>query len=415
LNFDTAVEEEGDVGVLFSLGDVALVDLLLGEPLGEDVVHGLGSEGEGEGVVGLVTGHGGNVRVGGVGEVGLGAAVLVADELGDFADTVAAVVEEEERVVVWRIGLVKVNERRRKSGHTLDSAVLAVDNDGLEELVGLALLVAGLDGLDGVGRLLALALDNAVHGLLDAVPALVTVHGVVTTDNSGDLAEAELVGVVEDGLHMAGARLGVGVTAVAEEVDVDLGHADLLGDLEQSEEVVDVRVDTAIRDETEQVQAAVALLCAGEALDDVVDLVEFALLDGLVDADNVLPDDSAGADVQVADLRVAHEALGETDGERRGLELGVALGDLAALLGELVHPGSVGVEDGVALVGRVLASDAPSVNADEDCLLCDLCHVDVMLASYDASGEVEEDVKECRREEGANNLQLSGMRKVQVE
>jgi hypothetical protein len=40
------------------------------------------------------------VRVGGVGEVGLGAAVLVADELGDFADTVAAVVEEEERVVV---------------------------------------------------------------------------------------------------------------------------------------------------------------------------------------------------------------------------------------------------------------------------------------------------------------------------
>lgn len=266
-------------------------------------------------------------------------------------------------------------------GHTLDSAVLAVDNDGLEELVGLALLVAGLDGLDRVGRLLTLALDNAVHGLLNTVPALVTVHGVVTTDNSGDLAEAELVGVVEDGLHVAGARLGVGVTTVAEEVDVDLGHADLLGDFEESKQVVDVRMDTAVRDETEKVQAAVALLCAGEALDNVVDLVEFALLNGLVDADNVLPDDSAGANVQVTDLTVAHEALGKTDGERRGLELGVALGDFAALLGELVHPGSVGVEDGVALVRRVLAGDTPSVNADEDCLLCDLCHVDVMLES----------------------------------
>jgi hypothetical protein len=36
-------------------------------------------------------------------------------------------------------------------------------------------------------------------------------------------------------------------------------------------------------------------------------------------------------------------------------------------------------------------------------------------AEDDASGGVEEDVKKCRREESANNLQLSSMRKVQVE
>ena len=108
LDLDTAVEEEGDVGVLFRLGDVALVNLLLGEPLGEDVVHGLRGKGEGEGVVGLVAGHGGDVHVGGVGEVGLGAAVLVADELGDLADAVGAVVEEEESVVVWGLMSVKV-------------------------------------------------------------------------------------------------------------------------------------------------------------------------------------------------------------------------------------------------------------------------------------------------------------------
>lgn len=189
---------------------------------------------------------------------------------------------------------------------------------------------------------------------------------------------------------MAGSRLGVGVAAVTEEVDVDLGHANLLGHLEQAEQVVDVRVDTAVRDQTEQMQAAVALLCAGEALDDVVDLVELALLDGLVDAHNVLPDDTAGANVQVTDLAVAHEAFGETDGERRGLELSVALGDLAALFGELVHPGSVGIEDGVALVGRILAGDTPSVNADEDCFLCDLCHVDVWLTNCNGdTGSVE--------------------------
>jgi hypothetical protein len=112
LDLDTTVEEEGDVGVLFGLGDVALVDFLLGEPLGEDVVHGLGSKGEGEGVVGLVAGHGGDVHVGGVGEVGLGAAVLVADELSDLADTIGAVVEEEQGVVIWRIKSVRVEVRR---------------------------------------------------------------------------------------------------------------------------------------------------------------------------------------------------------------------------------------------------------------------------------------------------------------
>jgi hypothetical protein len=157
--------------------------------------------------------------------------------------------------------------------------------------------------------------------------------------------------VLEESLHVASSRLGVSVAAVTEEVDVDLGHANLLGHLEQSEQVVDVRVNTTVRDETEQVETAVALLCMGEALDNVVDLVELALLDSLVDAHNVLPHDSAGANVQVANLAVAHQALGKTDGERRGLELSVTLSDLAALLGELVHPGSVGVEDSVALVG----------------------------------------------------------------
>jgi hypothetical protein len=43
------------------------------------------------------------------------------------------------------------DRRGEERGHTLDSAVFAADDDGLEELVGLALLVTLLDGLDGVG------------------------------------------------------------------------------------------------------------------------------------------------------------------------------------------------------------------------------------------------------------------------
>ena len=60
----------------------------------------LGSEGNGEGIVCFILGHGRDGDVGGIGEVGFGAAVDVSEELGDFADTIGAVVEEEEGVVV---------------------------------------------------------------------------------------------------------------------------------------------------------------------------------------------------------------------------------------------------------------------------------------------------------------------------
>lgn len=45
--------------------------------------------------------------------------------------------------------------------------------------------------------------------------------------------------------------------------------------------------DTAVRDEAQEVQTAVAVLCALEAVDNAVDLVQLALFDGLVDADDL--------------------------------------------------------------------------------------------------------------------------------
>lgn len=100
LLLNTTVEEESNVGVLLSLSNVALLEILLAEPFSEDVTHVLRREGNGESVVGLVLGHGGDVDVLGVGEVGLGRAVVVAQKLGDFTDTVRTVVEEEDGVVI---------------------------------------------------------------------------------------------------------------------------------------------------------------------------------------------------------------------------------------------------------------------------------------------------------------------------
>jgi len=100
LLLNTTVEEEGNMGVLLRLSNVALLNVLLAEPFSEYVTHVLRGEGNGEGVVSLVLGHGGDVDVLGVGEVGLGGAVVVTQELGDFTDTVGTVIEEEEGIVI---------------------------------------------------------------------------------------------------------------------------------------------------------------------------------------------------------------------------------------------------------------------------------------------------------------------------
>jgi len=101
LLLNAAVEEESDVGILFSLSDVALGTILLAQPLGKDITHVLGRERNGEGEVGLVLGHGGDGNVLRVGEVRSRGAVVVTQQLGDLTNTVRTVVEEEDGVIVW--------------------------------------------------------------------------------------------------------------------------------------------------------------------------------------------------------------------------------------------------------------------------------------------------------------------------
>ena len=101
LLLNTSVEEESDVSVLLSLSNVALLEVLLAEPLGQDVTHVLRGEGNRKGVVGLILGHGGEGDVLGVGEVGARGAVVVTQELSDLTDTVRTVVEEEDGIIVY--------------------------------------------------------------------------------------------------------------------------------------------------------------------------------------------------------------------------------------------------------------------------------------------------------------------------
>jgi hypothetical protein len=92
-----------------------------------------------------------------------------------------------------------------------------------------------------------------------------------------------------------------------------------------------------------------------EASEDVLVLVELLLLDANVDLDDVLPDDAAGADVEVADLGVAHEPLGEADSDAVGSDAAVRV-----VLRDRVHVRCVRGVDRVALHAR-LRREAPAI------------------------------------------------------
>lgn len=112
--------------------------------------------------------------------------------------------------------------------------------------------------------------------------------------------------------------------------------------------------------QTAEVQSAVAVLGSLHGLLDDLVVGKLALLDGQVDADNILPDDTSSTNVQVSDLGVAHQTLGQTDSKGRSLELGITGGTL----GEAVHNGGVGVGDGIAVLGGRLGGNSPAVNHD---------------------------------------------------
>ena len=122
----------------------------------------------------------------------------------------------------------------------------------------------------------------------------------------------------------------------------EIGDALRRGEVDQRAEVLPAGVHAAVRDESHQVEAPG--LAAGRArrAQHLV-LGERAVRDRVVDPRQVLPDDRAGAEVEVADLGVPHLAVREPDRPAAGVELGVAIG-----APQLVEHGSVGELDGVS-------------------------------------------------------------------
>ena len=133
----------------------------------------------------------------------------------------------------------------------------------------------------------------------------------------------------------------------------------LRGHAQQRVEMALVRVDAAVGEQAEEVQAGIRAEAArSQAAVRTGSREEAAVGDGGVDAGHVHAHDAAGAEVEVADFGVAHLAVGQADEVLAGADEGV--GEVAQ---QLVVGGLAGECDGVA-VG--LGAIAPAVEDGEN-------------------------------------------------
>ncbi len=201
-----------------------------------------------------------------------------------------------------------------------------------------------------------MGVDDRVVGELHPLPARVAVHRVVAAadraDPPGGAQPALQLGEV-----LAAARRRR-VAAVGEGVEDDVGDAFLGGQLDDRLEVLPARVDAAVGDQAEQVQPPPRAFARPRAGGDQgLVVVEGAVGDRAVDPRQVLLDDRARAEVQVADLGVAHLADRQADVGALGGELGVRV---AAPRG--VEDRRLGERDRVARAGR---REPPAVEDDQ--------------------------------------------------
>src|SRR5690606_38736015 len=182
-----------------------------------------------------------------------------------------------------------------------------------------------------------------------AVPAAVPVHREVAPGDAGDAGvDAPGRDLGQLPLHGRDVRrraVGRAVAAVGHDVHAHARLAEPGGQLQQREQVGEVAVHAAVRDEADQVERAAAPGGVGLAQHRV--LVEPAVVDLLLDVREALHHPTAGADVHVADLAVAHLSGGQADGGARSLQ-----GRARPACPDRVEDGRARQVDGVAWPGR---------------------------------------------------------------
>ena len=206
-------------------------------------------------------------------------------------------------------------------------AVIVNDNRGFHEFVADSGGVTVLNGFrGGTGLVISPALHQHTISLFHPVPAFIPVHGVKAAAYGCDPAASD----IGDGLFKLGQIItpGVGrrIAAVHETMDENTAQALAFGQLQQGAQMLQVAVNAAVGDQSQQVQGAAVRFRFFAGVDQGFIAEKAALPYILADHGQVLIDDAPCAYIHVANFRIAHLAFGQSHVQTGGGETGVGIG-----------------------------------------------------------------------------------------
>ena len=143
------------------------------------------------------------------------------------------------------------------------------------------------------------------HGqisLFHSFPAVVAIHDVVTARNAGNTADADFFGMrnqFANVMNTAGRR---GIAAISEGVQKNFMQTAIFGKFENSGDVVDVAVNTTVRDQTLKMQCLAGGFNTVDNFYHGFVFKERTVFNRAVDAGDILINDPAGTDIEVPDL-----------------------------------------------------------------------------------------------------------------
>ena len=114
--------------------------------------------------------------------------------------------------------------------------------------------VCGFQGFNGRRELeLTFCQGHQVIGLFNAIPAVVAVHGVVTTNDGGDAAFAQCGKFLFEGLQRAFCAAWWRIATIQEGVQIDFFRTAFSGQLNHRHDVIFVAVNAAGREQAHNV------------------------------------------------------------------------------------------------------------------------------------------------------------------
>ena len=293
-----AVEEEGDMGIFLRLGDSGLGHIVGGKEFSEGIGDLDLRESD------LLVGNGYVIVCEAAVEDLLARSSVKLVELvhaeasGDLSCAVRPEVEENDGIAVL---------------NGADWFAVFHGNRRNDKFIRNAVRIGILYSVNAARCGNAFAQGKRPVSLLDTVPAVVAVHRVIAARNNADLADAQLIHLILESLHILNAGLGRRIAPVKEAVYEYIFDSFALCHLQKGINVGIVAVHAAVRQQSVHMQGAVVLFDIFHRPEENFVPEEISVLDLLADPGQVLINDSSRAHIQVSDLGVAHLSLRQAD------------------------------------------------------------------------------------------------------